>query len=388
MTKIMIIAGEASGDNHGASLIKALKKLDTNIDCYGIGSIQMQEAGCRILFDAKRIAVVGLIEVIKHYPTLRQAWKTACQSLETERPDCVVLIDYPGFNLRFAKAVKAAGIPVLYYVSPQVWAWHKSRLKTIKKYVDHMAVILPFEAAFYQEAGVPVTYVGNPLVEQVRATAQTEARETLSLSKNALIFGLLPGSRVSEFSRLLPELIDSAEILSQRYPHTQFVIPLANTLKEGDFWPYLDETSLPIVLIKRNSHLAMSACNVLLGSSGTVTLEAAILGVPMVILYKMNALTYAIAKRLVKLKFIGLPNLLVQKKILPELIQDKASSKQIAEEACRFIDDETYLEKTKAALHTVKETLGGPGCSKRVAKLVLSLIPPLKNDRVSDTMSP
>ncbi len=374
MSKIMIIAGEASGDNHGAMLIYALKKMHPETDCYGIGSQKMAEAGCRLLFDAKTIAVVGLIEVLRHYPQIKKAWNIAVESLKVEKPDCVVLIDYPGFNLRFAKQVKALGIKVLYYVSPQIWAWHKSRLKQIKAYVDHMAVILPFEVDFYKKAHIPATYVGNPVLEEVHKIKKSVAREQLSLSHNAIIVGLIPGSRTGELARLMPELIDSAEILSRRYPHIQFVIPLANTIKESDIWPYLDDTNLPIVLIKRNSHLAMNAANVLIGSSGTVTLEAAALGVPMVIIYKMNALTFAIAKHLIKIKYIGLPNLLANKLILPELIQHKASSQAIAHEACRFIDEEQYLAQTEQGLEQVINSLGQVSTAKTVAKLIFSLI--------------
>jgi lipid-A-disaccharide synthase len=374
MAKIMIIAGEASGDNHGAMLVQALKKIHPETDCYGIGSQKMAEAGCRLLFDAKTIAVVGLVEVLRHYSQIKKAWDIAVESLTTEKPDCVVLIDYPGFNLRFAKQAKARGIKVLYYVSPQIWAWHKSRLKQIKAYVDHMAVILPFEVDFYKEAAIPATYVGNPVLEQVHPSPQEIAREKLSLSHNAIIVGLVPGSRPGELARLMPELIDSAEILSRRYPHIQFVIPLANTIKEADIWPYLDDTSLPIMLIKRNSHLAMSAANVLIGSSGTVTLEAAALGIPMVIIYKMNPLTFAIAKRLVKLKYIGLPNLLAEKLILPELIQSKANSQSIAAAAARFIDDEQYLEQTQIDLQHMIGSLGQFSTAKKVAELIFSLI--------------
>ena len=374
MSKIMIIAGEASGDNHGAMLVHALKKIHPDTDCYGIGSQKMADAGCRLLFDAKTIAVVGLVEVLRHYSQIKKAWHIALDSLKIEKPDCVILIDYPGFNLRFAKQVKKMGIKVLYYVSPQIWAWHKSRLKQIKAYVDHMAVILPFEEAFYKKAQIPVSYVGNPVLEQVYKTEQSIAREKLSLSHNAIIVGLMPGSRTSELARLMPELIDTAEILSRRYPHIQFVIPLANTIKEADIWPYLDGTNLPIMLIKRNSNLAMSAANVLIGSSGTVTLEAAVLGVPMVIIYKMNALTYALAKRLIKIKYIGLPNLLAQKLILPELIQDQANSQAIAHEACRFIDDEQYFTKTQRELEKVVDSLGQISTAHEVAKLTFSLI--------------
>ncbi len=371
--KIMLIAGEASGDAHGADVVRALLKLDPAVDCFGIGGRKMEEAGCRIKMDSKAIAVMGVFEVTRHFKAIRQAWSLALDLLAKEKPDCVILIDYPGFNLRFAEKVKAFGIKVLYYVSPQIWAWKKGRIHKIKRLVDHMAVILPFEEKIYQKAGVPVTFVGSPLLEQVRRHEKMAAREELNLSQNAIIVGLLPGSRLSEIERLLPELIDAAEILKRRYPHIQFVLPLADTIKESDIWPYLDDADVPLVLIRRKSHLTMAASDVLIGSSGTATLEAAVVGTPMVVIYKMNPLTFAIAKRVVKIPFISLPNILAKKRIYPELIQDQAKSTRIAEEAERFIDEESYAERVRADLSNVAKLLGKKGAGKRVAELALSL---------------
>ena len=372
-TKIMLIAGETSGDIHGAEVVNAFKKIDPTIECYGIGSRKMEEAGCRLLFDCRTIAVMGVFEVIKHYKEIKTAWNIAVDSLTQEKPDCVILIDYPGFNLRFAEKVKAMGIKILYYVSPQIWAWKKNRIHKIKRLVDHMAVILPFEAKIYEKAGVPVTFVGSPLLEEIRVHKKTAARDTLMLSQNAIIVGLLPGSRASEISRLFPELIHTAEILKRRYPHMQFVIPLADSIKEADIWPYVDDADVPIVLIKRKSHLAMAASDVLIGSSGTATLEAAIIGVPMVVVYKMNAMTFAIAKRVVKIPFISLPNILAKKRILPELIQDQANAEAIAVEAERFIDDEAYADHIRQELKDVVKTIGKKGAGKRVAEIALDL---------------
>jgi lipid-A-disaccharide synthase len=377
--KIMLIAGEASGDSHGAEVVRALKK-HKGVECFGIGSRKMAAAGCRLLFDSQTIAVMGLIEVLKHFKEIKRAWKIALHALETERPDCVILIDYPGFNLRFAEKAKALDIKILYYVSPQIWAWKKKRIHKIKRLVDHMAVILPFEAEIYRKAGVPVTFVGSPLLEQVTPIDKQQARSELNLSLSALIVGLLPGSRESEISRLLPELIDAAEILKRRYPHIQFVIPLADTIKEPDIWPYLDAADVPLVLIKHNSHKAMSACDILIGSSGTATLEAAILGRPMIVIYKMNGLTFAIAKRLVKIPFISLPNILAQKLIYPELIQTDANSKKIAAEAEKMLADEAYVGQISQDLVAVNALLGTPGAGQRVAEIALDLCdntPPL-----------
>lgn len=371
--KIMLIAGETSGDMHGAEVVRALKKLDANVDCYGIGSRKMLDAGCRLLFDCRTIAVMGIFEVIKHYKEIKAAWNIALDSLTQEKPDCVILIDYPGFNLRFAEKVKALGIKILYYVSPQIWAWKKNRIHKIKRLVDHMAVILPFEEEIYKKAGVPVTFVGSPLLDEIQVHQKKEARETLMLSQNAIIVGLLPGSRASEIERLLPQLIDAAEILKRRYPHIQFVIPLADSIKESDIWPYVDDADVPIVLIKRKSHLAMAASDVLIGSSGTATLEATIIGVPMVVNYIMNALTFTIAKRVVKIPFISLPNILAKKKILPELIQEKANSRQIALEAQKLLDEEAYAAKVEEGLKEVVKVIGEKGAGKRVAEIALDL---------------
>lgn len=370
--KIMLIAGEASGDAHGGRLVAALKTLNPQVECFGIGGRSMAACGCEILFDANLISVVGLVEVIKHYPVIKHAWDTAVNALKERQPDLLILIDYPGFNLRLAKKAKAMGIKVLYYVSPQIWAWHQSRIHKIKETVNHMVVIFPFEVAFYQNAGVPVSYFGCPIVENVVAQDKYTARQELGLAENAVVVGLLPGSRESEISRLLPTLMATAQKILVRYPQAKFLLPVASSLDETDFTPYLN-VDIPLTLIKRDAHTAMAACDVLIGSSGTVTLEAAILGVPMVIIYKMNALTYWLAKKLIKVKYIGLSNLLADKAITPELIQADANPDRIAAAALRFIDDKQYSEVTRQELQKVREQLGAPGTALKVAELALEL---------------
>lgn len=370
--KIMLIAGEASGDAHGGRLVSALKSLNPDTECFGIGGHKMSAAGCEILFDANQISVVGLVEVLKHYPTIKRAWNIAVKALTERKPDLLILIDYPGFNLRLAKVAKGLGIKVLYYVSPQIWAWHQSRIHKIKACVTHMVVIFPFEAAFYEAASVPVSYFGCPIVENVTPHDKHQARQTLGLADEDLVIGLLPGSRKSEVSRLLPTLIASAKVILAKYPQAKFLLPLATSLEDADIKAYLDP-HLPLGIIKHDAHLTMSACDILIGASGTVTLEAAILGVPMIIIYKMNFLTYALAKRLIKVKYIGLSNLLAHKAITPELIQDQASPTHIAAAAFKFIEDKNYLEETQAALAKVRAELGNPGAAMKVAELALTL---------------
>lgn len=370
--KVMLVAGEASGDAHAADVIKSLLQHNA-VYCFGIGGQKMQEAGCDLLFDDKSIAVMGVWNVIKNFGAIKRAWKIAVDALIHHKPDCLVLIDYPGFNLRLAEKAKRLGIKILYYISPQIWAWKKKRIVKIKRLVNHMAVILPFEAEIYEKAGVPVSFVGSPLLDQVKQVDRLVARTALALSHNAIIVGLLPGSRKNEIDYLLPEMIDTIEIMKQRYPHIQFVIPLASTIKEADIWPYLDDTSVPIVLIKRNSHLAMAAADVLIGSAGTATLEAAVLGIPMVVVYKMSWLGYKVVKKLVKIPFISLPNILLGKRIYPELIQNAVNSRQIAEETEKIIDNENYAAEMQQDLTKVRALLGEAGAGKKVAEIVLRL---------------
>ncbi len=372
MTKIMLIAGEPSGDALGGRVVSALKNLDPTVECFGIGGVIMRDAGCDILFDANLIAVMGFIEVVKHFPIIKRAWNIALSALITKKPDVLILIDYPGFNLRFAKKAKALGIKVLYYVSPQIWAWHQSRIYKIKACVAHMVVLFPFEVPFYEKAGVPVSYFGCPIIENVAPQDKSDARGQLGLTHDAIVIGLLPGSRKSEISRLMPVLMDSAKALLSHYPKAQFLLPLANSLNDADLAPYLD-AQLPLTLIKNNNHTAMAACDLLIGSSGTVTLEAAILGVPMLIIYKMNAITFELAKRLIKVKFIGLSNLLANKAITPELIQDQANAENIVCEAQKLLDNTDAATLCRQELAKVKAQLGEKGAARKVAQLALNM---------------
>lgn len=375
MKQIMFVAGEASGDNHGADVIKCLMQQD-DVQCFGIGGDKMCAAGMEMLFDINDIAVVGFIEVIKHFKPIRAAWHVAVQALENRQPDLLVLIDYPGFNLRLAKKAKALGITVLYYISPQIWAWHQSRVYKIKKCVDHMAVIFPFEVPFYEKAGVPVTYVGSPLTEQVHPIAQDAARAALSLYADTHYIGLAPGSRMSELTRLLSTMLDAANLLFKDDPKRHFLLPIASTLKPSDFAPYLAQhPHLPIQLIERNTHRTLAACDAVMCTSGTATLETAILGVPMVILYKTTPLTYQLAKRLVKVDHIGLCNIVAGKRAVPELIQHDATAENIHQALLPLLTDPEHQQAIKADLNTVREKLGKPGAAKNVAHIIHCLTP-------------
>ena len=371
--KIMLISGESSGDAHAAYVVRALKKQNPAVDCFGIGGPKMQAEGCRLILDSKSIAVMGVFEVIKHFRAIKQAWNLAVNALEQERPDCVILVDYPGFNLRFAEKVKALGIKILYYVSPQIWAWKKGRIHKIKRLVDHMAVILPFEEHIYQNAGVPVTFVGSPLLEQITLYKKKQVRDELQLSEQDYVVGLMPGSREAEIAKLMPVLASTAEILKRRYTHLRFVVPLADNIDESEVKAYFAEYELRVTFVKHVSHKVMAMADLLIGSSGTATLEAAIFGTPMVVIYKMNALTFAIAKHVVKVPFISLPNILAQKRIYPELIQEQANPAAIANTAAELIENPEKVQQMKIDLKKTVQLLGKKGAGQKVAEIALSL---------------
>ncbi|MEI7817782.1 MAG: lipid-A-disaccharide synthase, partial [Desulfuromonadales bacterium] len=308
--RIMIVAGEASGDIYGADLVTESNKLATDIHFSGIGGTRMREAGVETLVDSSDMAVVGLVEVIKHFDVISSAFRKLKQILLDTPPDLLILIDYPGFNLRLAKVAKKAGVKVLYYISPQIWAWRQGRVKKIARLVDHMAVILPFEAAFYEKAGIPVTFVGHPMLDLVKVAIDRSAAATsFNLDPAQKIVGLFPGSRRNEIERLLPVIIGAATKLKERFPDIQFILPLASTLSNDDIIPQLKAAGLGVTTTRDRIHDMIRACDAVISVSGTVTLEIALVGTPMVIIYKLSPLTYQIAKRLVKVPNIGLCNI-------------------------------------------------------------------------------
>ena len=372
---IMMIAGEASGDSHGAEVIKAIHQKSKDIKFVGIGGSAMRKAGMEMLFDAAKIAVVGIVEVLKHYGEIKQAWRLAVDTLKTRKPDLLILIDYPGFNLRLAKVAHELGIKILYYVSPQIWAWHKSRIHKIKAYVNHMAVILPFEEKFYKDAGVPATYVGCPMVDEVKSVGgKAKARAKLKLPKDKTIIGLAPGSRHSELSRLLPVLAIAADRLHAHYPNSEFVIPLASTITREDIESYFIHSPIKPVIIEEHSDTVIEACDVLVCSSGTITLETAIIGTPMVIIYKTAPLTYMIGKRLVTIDHIGLCNIIAGKRLVAELLQHDLTADNIVLETQKLLDDNNARETMLKGYTEIRKKLGHGGAAKNVAKLAFELI--------------
>jgi lipid-A-disaccharide synthase len=370
----MIVAGEASGDIYGADLAREARKLDPALHFFGIGGARMREAGVETLVDSAEMAVVGLVEVLKHFDTISAAFLKLKRILLNDPPDLLILIDYPGFNLRLAKVAKKASVKVLYYISPQIWAWRQGRVRKIARLVDHMAVILPFEAPFYEKAGVPVSFVGHPMLDMVNVIKdRNEAAAGFGLDPSRRIVGLFPGSRRNEIERLLPVIIASAALLKERFPDTQFVLPLASTLNEDDIAPQIRAAGLEVSLARERIHDLIRDCDAVISVSGTVTLEIALVGTPMVIIYRLSPLTFQIAKRLIKIEHIGLCNIVAGKTVVKELIQDDASPANIATEIGTILTDPGYAGQIRDTLATIRTRLGGGGASANVARLALSL---------------
>lgn len=373
--KILIVTGETSGDQHGAKLIHQLKKLDSDLQVAGVGSDYLRHAGVRIIADSKNMAVVGAIEVISHLKYILAAYRAIKQEIKNNPPDLLIVIDYPEFNLMVAKLAKKAGIKVVYYISPQVWAWKQKRIKKIKKRIDKMLVIFPFEEIFYQRAHVPVEYVGHPLAGEVKSIMSTaDFIEKFQIDPRALIVGILPGSRKGEIKRIFPTLLQAAEKILQTIPNIQFLVPLAPSLNEEDLAPYLKKSFIPVKIISHHFYDVVKNCQAAIVTSGTATLETALLETPMVIVYKTAASTYHIVKRIIKIPFIGLCNIVAGKAIVKELIQHHANPENISSEIIELINNTKYRETMLKELYKVKEQLGDGESSKRAALAVWKVL--------------
>lgn len=371
----MIVAGEASGDIYGADLVQKALSLDAGLHFFGIGGSRMREAGVTTLVDSADMAVMGLIEVCKHFGVISAAFLTLKKLLQQDPPELLILIDYPGFNLRLAKVAKNAGVKVLYYISPKVWAWKAGRIKKIAATVNRMAVIFPFEVPLYQKAGVPVTFVGHPMLDLVHVEmSREEAAASFGLDPSGKIVGLFPGSRRSEIERILPSILAAADRLHKIFPDLQFVLPLASTLSEEDIRPHLNGIGVTPIITTQRIHDLIRGCDAIISVSGTVTLEIALVGTPMVIIYKLAPLTYQVARRVVKVEHIGLCNIVAGRSLVRELIQEQANPEAIAAEIATILTNETYRATMHADLTAIREKLGGGGAALRTASLALDLI--------------
>jgi lipid-A-disaccharide synthase len=373
--KVMIVAGEASGDLHGGNLVREMHRIDPSLSFYGMGGNRMRAEGVELLADAADMAVVGLTEVVLKLGAILRVMHRLKASLSSERPDLVILIDYPDFNLSLARAARRRGIKVLYYISPQVWAWRKGRIDTIRKSVDRMVVILPFEEKFYREAGVDVTFVGHPLLDEVKTKyPRTEALKRFGLKDEAITVGILPGSRQSEVARLLPEMLGACRILTEKLSPLQFVLPLAGTLDPAFVRDILRQFPVKVNVIPDEIYDVIAVSDAAIVASGTATLETALLETPMVVVYKVSAFSYAIGRRFVRVDHISLVNIIAGRTVVPELIQDNASPERIAGEVRELIVQRGKAREMKTALAEIRGKLGTPGASQRTARIACDML--------------
>ena len=373
-TRVLLSCGEASGDLYAAALTHELRRLRPDIDVFGFGGPRLAGAGARIVASYEGLSVTGLVEAVSVLP---RSWRTL-RAIEADaravRPDVFVAIDFPDFNFRLLPVMHRLGVPVVYYISPQLWAWRPSRLETIRRYVRQMLVIFPFEREIYERAGVPVEFVGHPLVE----TAETpppagQWRSARGLSPEAPLVALLPGSRPNEVRRLLPILTDAARVIHSRVPAVEFVVARAPSLDDALFEPIaaLARAGTRVVVRENETDGALASATVAITASGTATVQTALHGTPMVIVYVMSPVTYRIVRSVVSLKHVGMVNLVAGRGIVPELIQDACTPARIADEIVPLLTDPTRAAAMKADLAGVRAALGGPGASARAAAAIL-----------------
>ena len=371
---VMIVAGEASGDQHGAKLVAEMRRSNPAIFFCGIGGKAMASAGVRILVDTAGLTVVGITEVIAKLPVVYRSLAVAKKLLQSLKPDLLILIDFPDFNLRVAATARKLGIPVLYYISPQIWAWRRGRVKKIGKLVSHMAVILPFEADFYSAHGIPVSFVGHPLLDRI--AGDEEEGDTTEDSAAHTLIGLLPGSREVEIKRLLPVMLDAAEKMHKQDPRLKFAVSVAPTVERKMLEAMIKgrggngSISLSEIPVER----LFGMCRLVVAASGTVTLQAAIAGTPMVIIYKVSQISYWLGRALIRVDHIGMINLIAGRRLVPELIQDQATAAKISDQVFGLLSDEKRFAQLKKDLLKAGQLLGGAGASRRVAQIALDLM--------------
>lgn len=374
----MIVTGEASGDLHGANLVRALQERASALEFYGMGGPELRSAGVDILFDADKVSVVGIVEVFSHLVDIFRAQKILRKKLEVDPPDLLILIDLPDFNLLLAKKAKKLGIPVFYYICPQVWAWRSGRIKTLQKRADRFGVILPFEEQYFKERGLDATYVGHPLLDSVRKSkTRSEFLSEHNIGRNTKIVGLLPGSRRREVVSLLPVFLEAAEKLQRAVnDRLVFVIPKASAIDTAIFKEagVGQNPALDVRLIEDDRYNVMAACDCAVAASGTVTLELALLKVPMVVTYKLSPLTYLLAKSLVKLDYFSLVNLIAGFKAVPELLQDEVNGQTICNELAMLLYAYPKYKAMRDGLELVNSRLGERGASFRTAEVVMEIL--------------
>lgn len=376
---VLIVTGEASGDLHGAELARALLKQQPNLRLIGMGGEKMSRAGVELIFDNRQLGVMGLVEVLGRWRTVLAAFGAVKEILEHQAVDLVVLIDSPDFNLRVARMAKRMHLPTVYYIGPKIWAWRPGRLKTAKKWVDRMLVIFLFEEALYQSAGVPCEFVGHPLMDEIpERLDRGELRRRYGIADDAVVIALLPGSRQMEIDRLLDRMADAIERIRIEFPTVEVILPVAPSLSMPKIRRRLAEragkSGAPIRLVAGDAPQVLACADFSIVASGTATLEAAIVGTPMVVVYKVALLTELIARLLVKIRIVGLVNIIAGRRVAPELLQSDATPEKIAAVVLDHLRNPMKMEEQKKALEEVRQKLGLPGAARRAAASILKLL--------------
>lgn len=365
----MIIAGEASGDAHAAEVLSQLRQHQPDLKAFGVGGPALRAQGFECIVTAEEINVLGITEIISKLPIIRQAFREVKAAIVERKPDLIMLVDFAGFNLRIAKFAKRHGIKVLYFISPHVWIWRKYRVKTIQKSVDHMALIFPNEAAFYDNYSVANTYVGNPTYQAIQAFKQS----SLPASKKSYHFGLLPGSRVNEIRQLLPVMCAAAKQLKQQYPDATFVLPRASTISH-ELISSLIPDDIDITVSDAPTYSVIQACTAVISASGTVTLEVALLGIPQVIIYKVNKVTEIIGRLFIRLPHYALCNLIAGQEIGKELLQHFATADNIVNEMNRLLNDADYKAAKEMQMTQLQQKFDNKNPAANTAELLLDLV--------------
>lgn len=372
--RVLLVAGEASGDLHGSHLVRALRERDSALEIFAVGGEALKREGARIIFDVARIAGMGLTELAGNLTSLWRAYSQVKKFLREQRPNLLILIDFPDFNLRVARVAKRLGVPVLYYISPQVWAWRKRRIAEIARLADRVAVVFPFEAPLYEQAGVKVEFVGHPLLDVARASRpREETLARLGLDPSRQTIALLPGSRRREVAYHLPVMLEAAEILSREMA-LQFILVRASTVGRDSLERSLSGASVGVSLSDGDAYNVLHACDLAWTASGTATLETALMLRPMVIVYRLARMTYALARRLVRVDFIGMANIIAGEKVVPELIQNEVTAERIAAESRAILGDREMRERMISKLSEVRAKLGAPGAAGRTADIALAMM--------------
>lgn len=381
---LLVVAGEASGDQHCARMLRELKRLRPDVRAFGLGSTQLAAEGADLVADSREISVVGISEALGILPRAREILEQLVAACERRRPSLAVLVDFPEFNLRLARKLKWLGIPIVYYISPQVWAWRRGRVRAIRELVDRMLVLFPFEAEFYRAHGVPVTHVGHPLVDEVAVTRGLWDDPQLARAAGPVRLALMPGSRRSEIRALLPPMVGAAKALGQRIEVEPALIQ-APSVSDDFLAPFLAEAAQllgrPLTVVRDDRFRAIGESHLVLCASGTATLEVGLLGTPMVVLYRLGTVSYLMARALVKLPHFSLVNLVLGRGAVPELLQGETEPGNVAAVALDLLQSPARIQAMRNDLASLRQTLGRSGASQRAAREVASLLPPPRGGR-------